>query len=188
MALDFSVPRPRLVCRLALAAASVVSLRRAIITALSTDAAVRDLFADAVAADQTARLLLTETTPGFVAYQTDNTTFYLLTTGADPTVNTNWTALAAADNVRALHSFLNNISWRILPDSSIGNDSAGNIMYYMNKFCESQISPLAARMTTYGVPIAVGTERSITGKASDIYVYSLAGTTLVFDLIFEAGN
>lgn len=188
MALDFSVARPRLVATLPLAAATVLSLKAAIIAALSTNNAVRDLFADAVVADQAARLASTETTPGYVVYQTDTTTFYLLTTGADPTVNGNWTALAAAANVRALHSFLRRVSWNIARDSSIGNLVGGNAMYYMNKFAETQIVPLVARMTTYGVPIAVDTERSVSGCANDIFVYSLSGTSLVLDLIFEPGS
>lgn len=61
-------------------------------------------------------------------------------------------------------------------------------MYYMNKFAETQIVPLVARMTTYGVPIAVDTERSVSGCANDIFVYSLSGTSLVLDLIFEPGS
>lgn len=188
MALDFTAGNPRLTMIIALAADTVLSLKDAIIAALSTETAVSELFADAIAADQTARLLLTETTPGFVAYQTDNTTFYLLTTGADPTDNDNWTALASEDNVRALHSFLNNLSWKIKADSSIGNETGGGALYIMNKFNETGAVPLSARLTGYGVPIAAGTERTCSGYADNLYVYSLPGTNLVIDLVFEPGG
>lgn len=188
MALDFTNQNPRLIATLALAADTVLSLKDAIIAALSAATAVRDLFADAIAADEAARLLLTEVTTGFTVYQTDNTTFYLLTNGADPTVADNWTALDAADNVRALHSFLNNISWKIKLDSSIGNETGGGDLYLMTKFSEVGAVPDSAIITAYGVEIAVGTERTCSGYASHCYVYSLAGTNLVLDIVFEPGG
>lgn len=188
MALDFTVQNPRLTCLLNLAADTVLSLKDAIIAALSTETVVSELFADAIAADQTARLLLTELTDHFTVYQTDTTTFYLLTAGADPTDNDNWTALAAAENVRALNSFLKNISWKIKIDSSVGNETGGGDLYIMNKFNEAGGAPLSGRMTTYGVPISAGTERTCSGYSDNTYLYSLAGTTLVLDLVFEPGG
>lgn len=188
MALDFTIDNPRLIATLPLVADTVMSLKDAIVTALSVSTAVRDLFADAVAADQAARLALTETTPGYVVYQTDNTTFYLLTRGANPAVAGNWTALAAAANVRALKSFLNNISWKIKVDSSVGNAAGGGDLYLMTKFSETGVVPTSAIVTAYGVELAAGVERTCSGYADNCYVYSLAGTDLVLDIVFEPGS
>lgn len=186
MALDFSVANPRLTFLVTLAADTVLSLKSAIETFLDDDTIVSELFCDAITADNAAMVLLTPGHIGYTVYNTAAAKFYSWN-GEDATVLANWIELAGRDNVRAKASFLKALSGTMKLDSSVGNAGAGNL-YLMNKFINSDSVPLKGRLTTYGIPIAVNTERSCSGFWDDYYVYSLAGTKILLDVVMEVGQ
>lgn len=174
----FTFDNPRITAIFALAAATVVSIFDFIVASLEANPA---LFADDVAADETARLLLTPAVGDFVS-QTDDSSIWEFT-GEDPTEAGDWTERAVNQFI-PLQNFIKGLSGKLKIDSSIGNKGAGTLDI-MSGF--SQTEPTAADIQAFGIPVAVDTERTCSGHARQLFIYSDAGTDVLLDIVMEVG-
>jgi len=96
------------------------------------------------------------------------------------------------DDDVAKRKFLQNISWNIRADqsSSIGRRGGAGSLYYITRFINPStgVQPSGAGyFGTYGVEIADGTERTVSGAAQNLLLYSEAGTNVLIDICFETG-
>jgi hypothetical protein len=90
----------------------------------------------------------------------------------------------------ALKRFLGNISWNIKEPSSIGRSGGTGTLTYITKFLNASDGTLPEDPNYYtdnGVEILDGTERTVTGHAETVILYSELGTNVLVDLIFEPG-
>jgi len=186
-ALDYSCDRLRLTVELALPADTVLSLKKFITNLLATEAHAKFFFANSIQANEAARLALVGITKGYIAYDTGASDFYEFT-GTNPATAGHWT-VRTIPQLHTYNSFMSNLSWNVGSPSTIGNKTGGNTMYVGNAFINNSdgSAPDKAVLTTYGIAIAAAASREFSGYPQFYYLYSLAGTTVQLDLIFETG-
>lgn len=186
MANRYNLDTQRLTFQAALTANTVTSLRSLITSFCQDSTNASLLFVENTAANAGARrALYTPSTGvlGTLVYQSSDSTFWEITDVAALNIadDKGWTSVTTAQ-ANNIQSFLAYIFKSVGKDSSIGNAGA-NATYVMNGFLNG-IAPSSTAMTTYGVPLAPGTERTCSGDLKHYYIYSLSGTTVRFDIIF----
>lgn len=186
----FNLSNPRITAQVPLTANTVTSIKDLITTFVQTSAVAQALFVYATVANASTRRSTytpTNSYKGLVVYQTSGDQFYQV---EDPTLlngsdDSGWVVVTTT-NMGTIVNFLSDLSGSVDVDSSIGNAGA-NTTYVMNGFVNG-FTPTSTAMTTYGIPLAPGTERTCSGNPKHYYVYALSGTTIRLDLIFKGGN
>lgn len=182
----FSTSKPRIVGIFTLAADTLLTLREFIETALADADVAKYLLVHETAADEVARLAIVGIKPGYTVYQTDEAKFFEFR-GEDPTDTGDWIEVTDLTKLVPYRAFINNLSWHIARDSSIGDRDTGDLQV-VSKLTDTVNPSAEGGLGSYGITIAANSERSFSGNADQLYVYSSAGTSVLLDLVFEEGR